>query len=66
LQTVKGFKDSISQIISNNFQTIVASMDGSVKFFDIRKGEITFDKLNVPIQRISISHSESAYAISTI
>lgn len=41
-------------------------MDGSVKFFDIRKGEITFDKLNVPIQRISISKSESAYAISTI
>jgi len=38
LQTIKGFKDSISQVISKDFQIVTACMDGSVKFFDVRKG----------------------------
>jgi hypothetical protein len=39
-------------------------MDGSVKFFDIRKGEVTTDTLSEPIQRFDIANSRKAYIAS--
>jgi hypothetical protein len=39
-------------------------MDGSVKFFDIRKGEVTTDAMNEPVQRFDIANSRKAYVVS--
>lgn len=45
-------------------QIICSSMDGSIKFFDIRKGEVATDKLSEGIQRFDIANSRKAYAVS--
>jgi hypothetical protein len=39
-------------------------MDGSVKVFDIRKGEVTTDSLSEAIQRFDIANSRRAYVAS--
>lgn len=44
---------------------ICSSMDGSVKFFDIRKGEVTTDSLSEPVQRFDIANSKKAYVVSS-
>lgn len=39
-------------------------MDGSVRVFDIRKGEVTTDYLSEAVQRFDVAHSRKAYAVS--
>ena len=46
IQTLKNFKDSVSQVKVSDFQIICGSMDGSMQFFDIRKGENIKDTIN--------------------
>lgn len=46
IEIIKGFKDSVSQVTLYGAQIICSSMDGSVKVFDIRKGEVTTDTLS--------------------
>lgn len=46
IETLKLFKDSVTQVQANDYEIICGSMDGSVTFFDIRKGEMTSDKLS--------------------
>jgi hypothetical protein len=40
-------------------------MDGTVKFFDIRKGEVAIDSMSEPIQRFDVANSRKAYAVSS-
>jgi hypothetical protein len=47
-------------------QIICSSMDGNMKFFDIRKGEVTTDCMSEGIQRFEIAHSRKAYVVSAI
>jgi mitogen-activated protein kinase organizer 1 len=46
IEIIKGFKDSVSQVKCSGTTITCSSMDGSVKFFDIRKGEVTTDALS--------------------
>ncbi len=64
IEIIKGFKDSVSQVRAQDYKVICASMDGSVKVFDIRKGEVTTDTLSEAIQRFDIANSRKAYVAS--
>lgn len=46
-------------------QIICSSMDGTMKVFDIRKGEVTTDSISEPIQRFDLANSRKAYVLST-
>ena len=46
IEIIKGFKDSVSQVMVYGAQIICSSMDGTVKFFDIRKGEVATDTMS--------------------
>jgi hypothetical protein len=39
-------------------------MDGTVRFFDIRKGDVTIDTLSEAVQRFDVANSRKAYAVS--
>jgi mitogen-activated protein kinase organizer 1 len=64
IEIIKGFKDSVSQVKVHGAQILCASMDGSVRVFDIRKGEVTTDYLSEAVQRFDVAHSRKAYAVS--
>ena len=38
IEIIKGFKDSVSQVKVLGFKICCSSIDGSMRFFDIRKG----------------------------
>jgi len=46
IDIIKGFKDSVSQIQCHGAHVLCSSMDGSVRTYDIRRGEVTIDTLS--------------------
>lgn len=64
IDIIKGFKDSVSQVKVYGAQIECSSMDGSIKFYDIRRGEVTTDTLSEAIQRFDVAHSRKAYVAS--
>lgn len=64
IEIIKGFKDSVSQVKAHGTQIMCASMDGSVKTFDIRRGEVVIDELSEAVQRFDVANSRKAYVAS--
>lgn len=49
IQTMNEAKDCITRILVNEYEIIVSSLDGCVRRYDVRMGELTCDKIGVPI-----------------
>lgn len=49
IQTMNEAKDCITKIIVNEFEIVVSSLDGCIRRYDLRKGELTCDNLGEPI-----------------
>lgn len=64
IQTLKGFKDSVCKVGVMGTEIVAASMDGSVRFYDIRTALYTADEFTEPIQSMSVSFSQKAYVAS--
>jgi len=58
IQVCKNFKDSVSKVIVDSEKVVTGSMDGCLRTFDVRMGEITVDDLSQPIHSIDISHDK--------
>lgn len=53
IQTMNEAKDGITRIIVNEFEIVVSSLDGCIRRYDLRKGEITCDNVGESIVYIS-------------
>ena len=40
-------------------------MDGTVKFFDVRRGDVAIDSMSEPVQRFDVAKSRKAYVVSS-
>lgn len=49
IQTMNEAKDCITRIIVNEFEMIVSSLDGCIRRYDLRKGELTCDDIGEPV-----------------
>lgn len=49
IQTMNEAKDCITKIIINEFEIVVSSLDGCIRRYDLRKGELTCDNVGEPI-----------------
>lgn len=49
IQTMNEAKDCITRIIVNEFEITVSSLDGCIRRYDLRKGELTCDNVGEPI-----------------
>lgn len=58
IQTMNEAKDCITRIMVNEFEIVVSSLDGCVRRYDVRKGELTCDQIGVPI--IDIAQTKDA------
>ena len=66
IDTIKNFRDSISKIVINGPEVIAASIDGNVRTFDIRMGEIIVDDIYHPIQNFALSNDKKSYCVSCL
>jgi len=44
VEELKGFRDSVSKVVIKDYHIIASSIDGTVRAFDVRMGEITIDE----------------------
>lgn len=49
IQTMNEAKDCITRILVSEYAIIVSSLDGCVRRYDVRMGELTCDEIGVPI-----------------
>lgn len=49
IQTMNEAKDCITRIIVNEFEILVSSLDGCIRRYDLRKGEVTCDDFGEPV-----------------
>lgn len=49
IQTMNDAKDCISRMIVNEFEILVSSFDGCIRRYDLRKGELTCDRIGVSV-----------------
>ncbi|XP_055544555.1 WD repeat domain-containing protein 83 [Wyeomyia smithii] len=52
IQTMRDAKDCITAVIVCEHKIISSSLDGSIRQYDLRKGELTCDTIGVPITHI--------------
>lgn len=58
IQTMKQAKDCITGLHVNQNKIISSSLDGCIRFYDIRAGELVCDAINVPITSMSLTSDE--------
>ena len=58
IQTMNEAKDCITKILVTEFEVVVASLDGCIRRYDVRKGELTCDRIDVPV--IDIKHTKDS------
>jgi mitogen-activated protein kinase organizer 1 len=64
IQILSNAKDSITKVIVLNDKIISSSIDGSLRVYDIRKGELQCDNFDTPINSIDISPDEKYFIVS--
>lgn len=64
IQVLKDAKDCITSVRTNERYIITSSLDGCVRYYDIRGGELICDKMNVPITYMNISKDDQCVIAS--
>lgn len=49
IQTLKEAKDCITSVIVNEHKIISSSLDGCIRHYDLRAGQMTCDKIGIPV-----------------
>jgi mitogen-activated protein kinase organizer 1 len=63
-QTLKEAKDCITGLLVTSTKIITSSLDGCIRQYDIRAGELTCDKIGIPITSLSITSDEQCLLAS--
>lgn len=58
IQTMKEAKDCITALIVTEHKIISSSLDGCIRHYDLRAGELTCDKIGEPISFMSMTADE--------
>lgn len=58
IQVMKDAKDCITSLIVTNYKIIAASLDGAIRHYDIRAGELSCDKIGEPVTYIAQTSDE--------
>lgn len=53
IQVLKGARDCITSLIITDHEIITSSLDGSIRHYDLRVGQLTTDDIGIPITHIS-------------
>jgi len=64
LQVCKNFKDSVTRVIVHEEYVFTSSMDGHIRTFDIRMGEILVDNMKQAIGDIALSNDKKCILAS--
>lgn len=64
IQTLKEAKDCITGLIVASNKIVTSSLDGCIRHYDIRAGELTCDKIGIPIVSLAMTSDEQCVLAS--
>lgn len=64
IQKLTDAKDCITSLIVQGHKIISSSLDGFIRHYDIRAGQLTSDKIGIPISYLSITSDEQCLLAS--
>lgn len=65
LETLKGFKDSVSCVEITADQIVTSSLDGYLRIYDIRMGQMLVQNFNAPILGLFACFEDDFIFVST-
>jgi mitogen-activated protein kinase organizer 1 len=63
IQTLSDFKDSVSSISVTESEIIAASLDGTVRTYDVRAGKLVADAVGASITHARLSHDRNCLLV---
>jgi mitogen-activated protein kinase organizer 1 len=66
VQTMDAFGDSVTAVAVHGTSIIASSVDGTVRTFDIRRGEVITDRLHQPVTHIALSNDGNCVLASRL
>lgn len=66
IQIMSDFRDSVTSVTATRNEVIATSVDGSVRIYDLRMGQLHIDNLGLPITHIKLSQDEKCIAASCL
>lgn len=66
IQKIDDAKDSITSVIVRGHEIISSSVDGCIRTYDLRKGEVRRDQMGQPITSISLSNDGHIFLVSLL
>jgi mitogen-activated protein kinase organizer 1 len=61
IQVMSDFKDSVSCVARTDTTIIIGSIDGFVRVYDLRKGQLQCDNLMHPVTSVQVSEDQNCY-----
>eukprot|EP01038_Epipyxis_sp_PR26KG_P013112 gene13112-17576_t len=61
VQVLSDFKDSVTSVSITSDSILASSVDGKVRIYDLRKGQLSIDDMIDPITHISINNNMESY-----
>ncbi|PNW72392.1 hypothetical protein CHLRE_16g675301v5 [Chlamydomonas reinhardtii] len=55
IQVIKGFQDSVTAVVASGNSILAASVDGTVRRFDVRTGTALTDRLHHPVTGLAVT-----------
>lgn len=66
IQKMKDFKDSVSSVTVAGDAIVTASVDGCVRYFDMRMGQVTVDHVGEAITSLQMSNDDQCVLVSCL
>jgi WD40 repeat protein len=59
-------RDSVTSVLAAQFEILAASVDGTIRTFDIRKGRMLTDMVDTPVTSIALSNDTNCVLASCL
>lgn len=66
IQILDDARDSVTSICIQEYEILCGSVDGHIRCYDIRTGNLTDDSLNVPVSCVSLAKDNTSFLASTL
>jgi len=66
IQVLEESRDSVTSLCVSQFEITSGSVDGAIRVYDIRNGQLITDTLGQPVTSVSLSHDSNCVLVSSL
>lgn len=66
IQSITDFRDSVTSIKCTSSEIIAGSVDGCLRIYDLRVGQVGTDSIGLPVTHVQLSHDKKCILASCL